>query len=268
MGGVTYQTINESNIQVEEEDHGLGEVQGERTNKRHHDNVLAAHLLSLHLGLALQLVVPSDLAHTSSAAVEDVGRAGFREKEEDEDQAGTTENHQFPDRPSPAQYRNREPRDERSQCGTADGGQTPNTDTKSSFGRCVHVTDGCTTSCKHGRTEESRQESKGEEHADVRGEGGRNLQQDEDKQSPDVDGVPANVWNLGHGRPEHGTKTVPSDEQGQTESCDYLADLEFLLDTPFTRRVDSGTNVDGEGQETNLEGDEELLPFWLFGMSA
>ena len=62
----------ENLIQVQEEDHGLGEIERERTDKSHEDDVLARHLLSHELRFAGQLLVAGDLAETSCAAEEDV----------------------------------------------------------------------------------------------------------------------------------------------------------------------------------------------------
>ena len=93
--------VDERDVQVEEEDHGLGEVEGEGSDEGHHDDGSRCHALGHEFGLADELVVAGDLAQALGAADEDVVGAGFGEEEEEEDEAEGADPHQLPDGPGP-----------------------------------------------------------------------------------------------------------------------------------------------------------------------
>lgn len=108
------EAVDESDVQVQQEDHGFGEVQGERADEGHESNLcnsvsmhfcgrrwtksgfisestylFASHVFSHKLRLASQFLVSSQLPQSYCPAIQNVGRAGFGKHEEDEDQAET-----------------------------------------------------------------------------------------------------------------------------------------------------------------------------------
>lgn len=88
----------------------LGEAEGKRADERHGQHVFARHFLAFNLGLAFDLIVLGGLrivlllpfAQTRSSAVEDVGRRGFRKKEEEKDEGRSGKPDDDPYRPGPA----------------------------------------------------------------------------------------------------------------------------------------------------------------------
>lgn len=71
------QAVDEGDVEVEEEDHGLEEVERDGPHHHHHEDVFAGHILAREFGLALELVVAGGFAEALGAPVEDVGRAGL-----------------------------------------------------------------------------------------------------------------------------------------------------------------------------------------------
>ena len=67
------------------------------------------------------------------------------------------------------------------------------------------------------------------------------------------------MGNFAHGRPYHGAETVSCNEEGEAECGFDLADAEGLDDVFYAGAVYGRTDVDGEGQEADLEGDENLF---------
>ena len=177
------EAIDERDVEVEEEDHGLGEVEGEGPNEGHHDNGSWCHLLGHELWLTNKLVVSSDLAQTLGTADEDVVGTGLGEKEEEEDEAEGADPHQLPDGPSPGRgepafnwsRQNSEATtkrrfqvsimfqtsiridpsfvhlpDEGPESRSADGRDSPNTHCIRPFGWCVHIAEGRATCSQDG----------------------------------------------------------------------------------------------------------------------
>ena len=93
--------VDEGDVKVEEKDHGLGEVEGERSDERHHDDGLRSHALGHKLWLADKLVISSNLAEALGAAYKNVVGACFGEEEEKKGETEGTYPHQLPDGPSP-----------------------------------------------------------------------------------------------------------------------------------------------------------------------
>lgn len=106
-------TVDEGDVQVAEEDHWLLEVEGDRSNKDHHRDILAGHLLTHQDRLAGKLVVSGKLLDAVHLAVENVGLGCFWQEEEEDDEGETREPHELPDGPGPALCHN---------CETSDGG--------------------------------------------------------------------------------------------------------------------------------------------------
>jgi len=52
-------TVDEGNVKVEQEHHGFLEVEGDRANKNHHDDILSGHGLSHQFRLTDQVLVSS-----------------------------------------------------------------------------------------------------------------------------------------------------------------------------------------------------------------
>ena len=67
------------------------------------------------------------------------------------------------------------------------------------------------------------------------------------------------MGNLAHGGPDHGAETVACNEEGEAECGFDLADAEGLDNVLYAGSVDGRTDVDGEGQEADFEGDENLF---------
>lgn len=84
--------------------HRLQEVQCNRSDQSHQDNVPASHLLRHQFWLTLQLGVAGYLAQTACSADKNVICAGFRKEEEKEDQTESTQPHEYPDWPRPVNY--------------------------------------------------------------------------------------------------------------------------------------------------------------------
>ena len=147
--------VDEGNVQVEQEDHWLGEVERERSDEGHHDDVFAGHVLGHEFGLADQLIVAGDLAETLGATDEDVVRAGFGEEEEEEDQTEPAEPHQLPDGPCPGRSEatsercrsNSKSCDKWAKCRSTDSCDTPYRHGVGTLRWAVHVGERSTTCC-------------------------------------------------------------------------------------------------------------------------
>lgn len=66
-------TIYESDIEVEEKHHGLGEAQCEWTNNSYHQYIFASHTLTHNLAFRFEINVTCKLAKPARATVENVG---------------------------------------------------------------------------------------------------------------------------------------------------------------------------------------------------
>jgi len=85
------------------------------------------------------------------------------------------------------------------------------------------------------------------------------LEDDEDGKGADVNGISADLRDLGHGGPDHGTDAVAGDEESEAQRGFDLADAEFFDDVFGAGGVDCGADVDGEGEEADLEGYEDFF---------
>lgn len=186
------QAVDECNVQVEQEDHGLSEVEGEGPNERHQGNILRGHFLTHELSSTHELIISSDLAQTACAADQDVVGTGLRHEEEQEDEAEGTEPHEFPDGPSPWRGKaakskwailNSETTDQGSESRTADRCDAPDTHGVRSLDWRVHVAEGGAASGEDRRSEEACQESERQQHAKVAGKSCGCLESNEDEES-------------------------------------------------------------------------------------
>lgn len=149
--------------------------------------------------------------------------------------------------------------DQRAHDGATDGCDSPDADGIGPVLRCKHITQASSTGGKYGTSDESRNEAECEQHAKVDGQRSWYLQNDEDDQSPDVDGIAANLRYFTHGCPDHWTKPVTGHKKRQAEgSCD-LRDAEDHSDIFGASAVNGGADIYGESQEANLKCDEDLL---------
>jgi hypothetical protein len=58
---------------------------------------------------------------------------------------------------------------------------------------------------------------------------------------------------------DHRPKRIPDDEEGQAEEGSDIADVELLHHAIQAGGVDCGADVDGDGEEADLEGDEDFF---------
>lgn len=81
------ETVDQGDVQVEQEYHWLGEVKSEWSDKRHHYDVLSCHRLGHQLWFGLDVWVACQLPDAPCTAHKEVVRAGLRKEEEQEHQA-------------------------------------------------------------------------------------------------------------------------------------------------------------------------------------
>jgi hypothetical protein len=126
--------------------------------------------------------------------------------------------------------------------------------------RTIHVGNGGASGSQCGRSKEASQETEGKEHAKVDRVDKGQLEAAENEECTDVHPQATDLRDLTEGRPDNGTKTVTSNVEGKTEGSGDLGDAEASHHIQETGCVDGGTDVYGEGEETDLKGDEESLP--------
>lgn len=261
------QAVDEGDVKVEEEDHGLGEVESEWPDQRHQCDILACHVLGHELGFAGDAVIASSLAQALRTAYEDVVRAGLGEEEEEKHQAEAREPHQLPDWPSPRRGEAtldrctlyRKPTNKRTHDRAANSRNTPDRNGICPLDGAPDISQRCTTSSKNRRSKEPSQEPERQQHAKVVRSSRGSLESDEDGESADVNIISADLGDLAHRTPEHRPEAVPSDEQTQAERGSDLANTKDLHDAFNSAGVDGGADVDGECEYADLKGDEALL---------
>ena len=97
------------------------------------------------------------------------------------------------------------------------------------------------------------------ERAEILAEGGGDLERDEYGQARDVHGRAAELGDLRQRGEEHGPNPVYEDEKREAERRGDIGDAKLLRDEVGSWRVDCGANVDGEGEEADVERDEAAL---------
>lgn len=224
------QSVDERDVQVEQEDHGLGEAQGERAHQHHLRHLTARHVLALELRLADQFVVAAELAQAPRAPVQDVGRRRLGHAQRQQHQREARQPHQLPDRPAPAARLDCEPAHQRAQNRPAHRPDAPNRHPVRALRRRVDVADGRAASRERRRAHEPRDEAEREEHAEVRRQRRRDLQHHKQRQRPDVDRPAPDLRHLRQGRPQHGTHAVAEHEERQPQCRRDSADAECLAD--------------------------------------
>lgn len=169
-------SVDEGNVQVEGKNNGLGQGEGERLDQSHLSHVGTRHVFTHNLRLALDLVVGLafqtvvlllPFAKTVRATVQDVVRRGLGEKEDQEDEARARNPDEDPDRPSPAFELSCPITDDRTNGGAHDVGDTVDGESVGALGRWEDVCQRSASSSENGGTEETSQETEGEQHADV-----------------------------------------------------------------------------------------------------
>ena len=80
------ETVDESDVEVEEEDDGFAEVERDGADECDEHDVFACHFLGDEFGLAGQGLDSGEFAEATGASVENVGGAGFGEEEDEEDE--------------------------------------------------------------------------------------------------------------------------------------------------------------------------------------
>jgi len=80
------QTVDEGDVEVEQEGNRFCETDGERFDESHLDDLAACHAFSIDLGLALKVEIAREFAIPGSPSIEDVAGTRFRQAERQEDQ--------------------------------------------------------------------------------------------------------------------------------------------------------------------------------------
>ena len=207
--------------------------------------------------------VACDATETLRAAVQNVGCRRFREEDEQDDQGETGEHEERPNGPSPSLSSERlagETTDERTQNGTTDGRETPNTQSNGETFRVVQVTHRC-SSCSEGRrSEESSEEAQNQKPGKVRNKRRRHLENDKNEQRDNVWEVAADHGDLGGStESKHWSEAVANDEECQAKRSRNKSHAKLLSDEIDTRGIDGGAHVDTCGEEADQEGRKDLL---------
>lgn len=262
------QSVYQCDVQVEEEHHGLREGQRERADQDHGRNFAACHVLAFEFRLAHQLVVAREFAQAARAAVQDVGGRSFGHQECEEHQCEPRKPHKFPDRPRPAACFDGEPADERTQNWTTDSTHAPDGHPVRSLGRGVDINDRGAAGGERRRAHKARDEAESQQHAEIRRESRGDLQHDEQRQGANVDRSTPDLRHLGHWRPQHRTNTISEHKQRQAQCRCDAADAKHFADIHDAGRVDGRADVDGEGEQADLESDPDFLDkapvLWVF----
>lgn len=177
----------------------------------------------------------------------------------------TAEPAQDPDGPRPALRLRGEAADEWAEHRAAHCRQAPQADDDRPIARGPHVDERRAAGGERGRADEAGEEAQRDERAEVLAERGGDLQQDEDEERDDVDGRAPDLRDLRERREEHGADAVADDEDREAERGGDVGYAEFHGDVAGAGRVDCGADVDAEGEDTYVEGDEALFqqrPLW------
>ena len=144
----------------------------------------------------------------------------------------------------------------RSEDRPAHGGKAPQTNHDPTILWSPHVRQTSTPCRKRWAADKAREEAQRKERAEILAEGGGDLERDEYGQARDVHGRAAELGDLRQWGEEHGPDPVSEDEKREAERRGDVRDAKLLRDEVGSRGVDRGADIDGEGEEADVERDE------------
>ena len=112
---------------------------------------------------------------------------------------------------------------------------------------------------KAGATKETLEETEHEEACKVFDQSGWDGEDEEDEKGDGVDWTPADDWDFTERCKNQWAYAVGEDVEGERERCIGWGDAKFFDDAGFTRGVDCGAGVDGEGVGADYQGHKEAL---------
>jgi len=199
------------------------EIERDGADETHHDEFVARHAVRHEHRLAGEFLITGELPQAQGPTDEDVVRARLRQEEEEKQEAEGGQPHELPDWPRPGcgdvalkrSVLHCEAPDQRTECGTADRGDAPDAHRVRSLAGGIEIRHRRSARRENRTTEEPSEEAESEQHSEVTCQSRGHLERNEDDEGAQVDGVAADVGDLAHGAPEHGSQAVAGDEEGE-----------------------------------------------------
>ena len=170
-------------------------------------------MLAHNLRLTTKALNARQLPQPPRPPIQDVGRACFGEEKDEKYQREPTKPHELPYRPCPPFSLSSETPYQWSEHRSTDSRNAPKGDPIRSLAWCEHVPYTCSPSRQYRTPNKTSQKTKAQQHSKAGRQRRRHLENDKDRQSPDIDWISTYLGYFAHGRPYHRSEAVAGNEK-------------------------------------------------------